>query len=58
MRIKLRNSWQKAAGHLNACCKDPDHLREKRLAEGKLLAVAKANAQKQGNFTFAAFLQI
>lgn len=30
MRIKLRNSWQKAAGHLNACCKNPNHLREKK----------------------------
>lgn len=58
IRLKLRNSWQKAAGHLNACCKDPNHLREKSLAKRKLLAVAKANAQKWGNFTFAVFLQI
>lgn len=58
MRIKLRNSWQKAAGHLNACCKDPNHLREKSLGKRKLLAVVKANAQKRGNFTLAAFLQI
>lgn len=58
MRIKLRNPWQKAAGDLNACCKNPNHLREKSLAKGKFLAVAKASAQKRGNFTFAAFLQI
>jgi len=45
VRIKLRKPLQKTAGYLKACCKNPNYLREKGPAKGKLLAVAKASAQ-------------